>query len=172
VVQYLQVVDRHTRELRTNLQHRANVVRVASAHGVDQPADCRAVHERLQFGPALEAVRARDNELGVVQRKCLRIGAMKLPVDLGALAFPEGFEKLLRLAFELLQVRSLRKSAAGEGLSRHDELLSGRQLAVHAPGVRSLGQKRVHRSHRFANRFRWTQSFPRTRRRPDALHAA
>src|SRR5262245_35881731 len=36
------------------------------------------------------------------------------------------------------------------------------------PGVRSFGQKRVHRTCAVPNGFRGTQSFPRTRWRPDA----
>ena len=45
----------------------------------------------------------------------------------------------------------------------------GRALAsAVAPGVRSLGQKRVHRCVEFLEPVsEWTQSFPRTRRRPD-----
>jgi len=41
-------------------------------------------------------------------------------------------------------------------------------VSTDAPAVRSLGQKRVHRRRRIAGSIRWTQSFPRTRRRPDA----
>jgi len=37
-----------------------------------------------------------------------------------------------------------------------------------APGVRSLGQERVHQHGTRTSRFRGTQSFPRTRQRPDA----
>jgi hypothetical protein len=49
----------------------------------------------------------------------------------------------------------------------HDDSFPGREASAGAPGVRSLGQKRDHRSREErALSNRWTRSFPRTRRRP------
>jgi hypothetical protein len=155
--------------------------------------DRRTVHERFEFWPGFEAVRTRNHELGVVQREGSRVRIVIVRVhfgDRGAVAFAERFGKLLRLTFELLEIRPIAKRARWERLSWHDELLSGRRLAVHTPGVRSLGQKRVHlqlsggdpctppsslHSARAGGKdpgARWTQSFPRTRQRPAALGAA
>jgi hypothetical protein len=106
-------------------------------------------------------------------------------------------EQLLGLSLELIDVGSIGERARGQRGADHDELLPRPRLSSgRTPGVRSLGQKRVHLS--FVRRpgpafakataglaealrataafrdpasidsTRWTQSFPRTRKRPDA----
>jgi hypothetical protein len=58
----------------------------------------------------------------------------------------EAIEQLLRLASNLPEIRMWRKRASRKGPCGHDELFPATACAVtEAPGVRSLGQKRVHR---------------------------
>ena len=151
MVHNLQIVDRHLRQLGAQVEQRANVVDAPRAHRVDEPANGRSVHERLELRPAVEAVRAREDNLRIMQCKRLRVRAVIVGVDFGdrgAVALSERLEQLLGLAFELIEVRLRAERAGGERLSRHDELHSGAAVAVPAPAVRSLGQKRVHRSKR------------------------
>ena len=173
------VVSRHIEvdQLGTHHEHRPDAIDVTGAHGVAEAADRHAVDERLQFGPALEAVGSRDHELGVVQREARGIRSVVLRVDLRrGVGFAGGkrLKQFLRLTFELDQVGFVAQRATGRVFPRgHRETPF---VAAHsqqpAPGVRLLGQKRVHGSDRTWTRFRRTQSFPRTRKRPDARLAA
>ena len=70
----------------------ADVVEVSGAHGVDEPPDRRALHERLELRPALEAVGAREHQLRVVQRERGRIRVAVMRGDLGGCAGLAGRE--------------------------------------------------------------------------------
>ena len=71
------VVSRHIEvdQLGTHREHRLHAVDVTGAHGVAESADRHAIDERLQFGPAVEAVGTREHELSVVQREA-RAGSL------------------------------------------------------------------------------------------------
>src|SRR3981081_82885 len=75
--------------------------------------------------------------------------------------------------FELIEVRVLGEHAGRERFL-HNELLSWLSIygSAATPGVRSLGQKRVHQNRLLKlQTFRGTQSFPRTRRRPECANS-
>jgi hypothetical protein len=95
--------------------------------------------------------------------------------DLGdsrRIAGAKRLEQFPGLTLQLIEIGTLGKRARWERASGHDELLSRLRRSVsRAPGVRSLGQKRVHRDGGGAIAVRWTRSFPRTRERPDAQSA-
>jgi hypothetical protein len=100
-------------------------VRGIEVDGLDHPAPpAGAIDERLQLGPAVESVRARQHQLRVVQREGRRFGDAIVGRhlgDRGRITGPKRVEQLFRLAFELIEMGTRRKRASGGG---HDELLS------------------------------------------------
>src|SRR5262249_14667254 len=99
-----------------------------------------AIDEGLQLGPAVKAVAAGERELRIVESK-----GSGISVAVEAVHFPDRIwvaadvsaQQFLGLAFQLFQVGGLRQSSGRNGVF-HNELVSI------APGVRWLGQKRVH----------------------------
>ena len=146
------VVLRHAQidQLRARLEHRAHGREIACAHGISQPPDGDAVHIRLQLGPAVKSVRSREHELGVdaarTSRACAVVVGIHLRERVGV-AGRECLQQLFGLAFELVEVGLCGQRADGRMLSAGMmSSFPGRALAsAVAPGVRSLGQKRVHR---------------------------
>ena len=59
----------HVGKFRPRLQHRLHPRQIVRAYGIGQPLDGHAVHIRLEFGPALEAVASGEHQLRVVQRE-------------------------------------------------------------------------------------------------------
>ena len=150
---------------------RSHVIQVSRAHCVDQSFHRGAVDKRLELRPTFKTVRAGNHELCVVQRERARIRAVIVRVHLGGrniLPVLERLEQFLGLAFQLIEVGPLAQDAGGDEWSRHDDLLPGRRLAVHRPVSAQSGRKEFIEAAGCRSRLRGTQSFPRTRWRPDA----
>ena len=62
-------------EFRPLFQHRAKLGDVAIPGGFLEPLDRDTVHEGFQFRPTVEAVRTREDELGIMQCKRERLGS-------------------------------------------------------------------------------------------------
>src|SRR5262249_30819505 len=118
--------------------------------------------------PAFKSVAPRDHKLRMVQREFCRIRAAIAPIHFGDGGWITGAEiaqQFLRLAFQLFEIRMLAHPP-------------GRQVRFHMssfplrPVSALLGQKRVHLTQVQKRLFiRRTQSFPRTRRRPESAMA-
>jgi hypothetical protein len=112
------VVFRHIEmdQLGTRREHRLHHIDVTGAYGVAEPADRHAIDERLQSGPAVEAVGPRDHELRVVQREARRLRSLVMGVHLRrgvGVAAGQRLEQLLRLPLELDQVGLVAERASG-----------------------------------------------------------
>ena len=173
VVQRADVVRALVREFGPQAQHRADTTQIARADGVGEALDGDALDRRFQLGPALEAVGACDHELRVVERERRRLGAVVMRGDFSdgrTVPADEAIEQLLRLTSELPEIRMWRKRASRKGACGHDELLSGHRLrgcrGARCPLTRA--EKSSSTCWIVEPHIRWTLSFPRTRRRPDA----
>jgi hypothetical protein len=63
-------------------QHRAKLGDVAVPSGLLEALDSDAVHESVQFRLTVEAVRTREDELRVMQRKRERVSVAVVCIDL------------------------------------------------------------------------------------------
>ena len=140
----------HASELGTGGEHVFDRCDVAGADRVDQAVDRDAIDIGLELRPAVESVRAREHQLCVVEREGSFLRPPEVPLHLGArLRVPgeDGVEQLFRLSFQLIRDRvwvGARASADEANEWTWDELLSGWNGVQPWPGVRALGQKRVH----------------------------
>jgi hypothetical protein len=81
--------DVEVHELGASDHHRPHGVEIAGANGLDEPPHRDAVDERLQLGPAVEAVGARHDELRVMESE----GSAQCRAAVSALfEFPLGFD--------------------------------------------------------------------------------
>src|SRR5438094_617489 len=93
--------------------------------------------------------------------------------DRGGLSSAEGLQELFRLALELVEVGVLAERASGKRLV-HDELLSWLTFTSAAGPVSARSGRKEFNEPRYepSTSIRGTQSFPRTRRRPNAPQAS
>ena len=120
-------------ELGARGEHCPNLRDVPCADRVRQTRNRHTVDVRLQLGPAVEAVRACDHELRVVERESRRLGAAKVAIHFRGgvgLAGAERLEQFLRLPFQLIEGGVLAKRTSWKRTGRHDELLSWLRLRV------------------------------------------
>jgi hypothetical protein len=93
-------------QLGAEAQDGFRLVQVTGAYGFDQAGDGDAVDEGLELRPTLKNVAARENQLGVVERKLRPIGNRDKsgsPRCGIRLASDKSIKQLSGLAFELVQ---------------------------------------------------------------------
>ncbi len=136
-------------ELWTRRDHRPHGVEIAAADGLDQTADGDAVHKGLQLRPAVEAVRARHDELRVVEREGRWIGPLEMRVHFlrrGGISGAKGLEQFLGLPLELIEIGTVAKRTGGRCGTAHDELLFRlHQGSAAGPVSAHSGRKEGHR---------------------------
>lgn len=140
------VGERHPCELRPPFEQPANLRVIIGFDCRDEVARGRALHIRLELGPALEPIGTRQHELSVVERERGATGATVVAVHFAAgirRIGLRGLKQLFRLSLQLLEIGMVSERAGGKR-SGHDELLPAKRFG-HAPGVRSHGLKRGHR---------------------------
>jgi hypothetical protein len=101
-------------QLGAEAQDGFRLVHVTGAYGFDQAGDGDAVDEGLELRPTLKNVAARENQLGVVERKLRPIGIVIEAVHFRCgirLASDKSIKQLSGLAFELVQVGFFDKMA-------------------------------------------------------------
>src|SRR5215471_18538347 len=154
----------------------AGGLKIAAFGGRVQFGGGDAVDSGLQFRPAFEAIGPRQHELGIVQGEGLRRGfagrgCAVIGRDLGD-SFGRrrsiGFEQLLGLALELIDVGVLAHCTSGRFLAHLSSFPDRASGTSRLPAVRSSGEKRVHLTTKREMNLRWTQSFPRTWMAPRA----
>ncbi len=172
VVQNLKIACRHVRQLRTDFEHRPRLYEVAGTYGGHQPLDGDTVHVRLELGPTVEAIGACQDKLRVVQGEVRRIRLAVVCVHLGdsvGLSRSESLQQFFGLPLELIEIRVLAKRA-GRQILIHNELLPGLRFLRQPLRPVSAGSGRkefIEATMQISKHFRGTQSFPRTRWRPE-----
>src|SRR5580704_7810797 len=154
----------------TDARQAQEPVRIVSRLWVERaPVGPDRLDVTLQLLPAGEAVASGEHTLRVMQRESSRVGRLFVPLDFGdgvGVAGTVGFEQLLRLALELVEVGSVGPLAiAGESRIGHNDLLSWRPVSASRAERRFVSRSAVASSIAVG----WTQSSPRTRQRPDTL---
>jgi hypothetical protein len=102
------------------LEQGRHAPRVACEHGVAQARDRHTVGEGFQLRPAVEAVRAREHELRVVQRERRGVGVAVVQVNLGhrvGVAGAKRGQQFLGLAPELIEIGMLAQRTSGRGVA-------------------------------------------------------
>ena len=138
----------HVRQLGAGFEEGTRLLQIPVMDRLGESLHGGPVHISLELGPTVEAVAPRQHELGIVQGEFRRVGSPVVRVHLRdgrSLPLGERLQQFLRLPLELIEIGVLAKLADGWSVM-HNELLSwpARLASAVVPGVRLLGQKRVH----------------------------
>ena len=139
--------DVHVDDLGTRLEHGLDAGRIAGTDRLDEARHGGAVHEGLQFRPALEPVGAGQHELRLVQRERGRVRSAIVSGDFAdgvRAARAERREQFLGLPLQLMEVWTVGKRA-GRRMGGHDELLPAGMMPARWARCPLARAERVHR---------------------------